>query len=539
MDDKLSPRFLPKGVSELWRSVLLARSILPADEALVASIFSRLYSVERPLALRALVDSVDAVEFGFSGVLSQISILNRCSAIVQLSIKTLEDLGENCCFEFIHPSIRIFLQPSRHPRTSPVFRFTVHESDSQYEIAQSCLTSLRYLSIAASDYLYYAAQYWCVHLKKVDDDRKNELQDLSYEIGLFHGRFSFWLETYDPDRGKARETAFTAPPTPLYYASLLGLPRVISRLLNQGSLANAPGGRHNRPLLAAIEADSAAAVTLLLSESANCNARYKNKDTGLMRAIIKRNNKQCEATLEQNDEIVQRLLDAGANLEFQSRRRKETALHLAVQTNSGDISIVKKLLGARANIEARDALGRTPLVWAAQYDNKNAIRTLLDSGADVKVRDLFGNTVMHLSEYPMDTLRLLADFGAPLDSHNNVAGYTPLHDAIERGIASKVQALLQFGANIDVRTITMVPQTALQIATKRYSQADSRSEKLNYQVIIWRLLSHNASLEGWEDEGFLDSASEAGALVDGIRIGDIRRKTIDRLADQGMHYAHR
>ncbi|KAL9044017.1 MAG: hypothetical protein Q9214_002817 [Letrouitia sp. 1 TL-2023] len=522
MGDRLSPGFLPGGVSELWRSMLLKSEMYSVEKALVASIFSRLYSAERPLTLRALRDSLGSV-YEFPDKLSQFSIFHRCPAILQFSVRSLKDLHEDCWFEFIHPAIRIFLQPSRYPRTSSLFQFTVHEPDSHYEIVETCLRCLSYWKYLASDdrtgstdYLSYAAQYWYVHLRKVDDHKKNELQHRSYEVGIFHGIFSFWLETYDPDLGEARKTGLQSLPTPLYYASLLGLPIVITRLLNQGYPVNAPGGKHNRPLLAGIEADSAAVVELLLSKGANCNARYKNKDTGLMRAIIKRNNKQCEATLKQNTEIVQRLLDAGANLELQSRQGKETALHMAVQNNSGDICIVQKLLDAGANIEARDAFGKTPLVWAAQYSNKNAVKILLSSGADVKVHDLAGNTVIHLIDSPMDILRLLAETGAPLNYHNDVAGYTPLHDAVERGKGRKVLELLHIGANIDAKTIAEVPLTALQLATMRYSQAVSPIEKMDYESIICRLLSRNASLEGWEDEGYL------GPLEEGV-LEDIRK----------------
>ncbi|KAL9611923.1 MAG: hypothetical protein Q9167_003446 [Letrouitia subvulpina] len=469
LDDRLSPEFLPKGVSDLWRSVLLTKlEACGAEKALVASILSRLYSAERPLTFRALRDSIDSEKLHFPDELSQHSVFHRYPAILQLSVRSLEGLDEEFCFELIHPSIRIFLQPSRHLRTSPLFQFTVHESNSHYEIVETCLACLlhwRYKDLdgitASTDYLSYAAQYWYTHLGKVDDYRKDELQHRSLDIGIFDGLFSFWLKTYDPDLGEGRKAGLTAIPTPLYYASLLDLPIVITRLINQGYDVNAPGGKHNRPLLAAIETDSAAAVKLLLSKGANCNARYKNKDNGLIRAIRKRNNKQCEATLKENEEIIQRLLDAGANLEVQCRRTKETALHTAVKNNSGDIRIVKKLLDAGADIEARDAFGKNPLVWAAQYNNINAIKILLSSGANVKVCDLAGNTVMHLTESPMDILRLLAETGAPLDHHNKAAGHTPLHDAAERGLGPKVLALLQLGANIDAKTIAEVPQTAL------------------------------------------------------------------------------
>ncbi len=50
--------------------------------------------------------------------------------------------------------------------------------------------------------------------------------------------------------------------------------------------------------------------------------------------------------------------------------------------------VISRLLGAGADIEVRDDLGRTPLMDAAAFNtNPEVIATLLNAGAEVDSRD--------------------------------------------------------------------------------------------------------------------------------------------------------
>jgi len=65
-----------------------------------------------------------------------------------------------------------------------------------------------------------------------------------------------------------------------------------------------------------------------------------------------------------------------------------TPLHRAV----GMPLVVKALVARKANLDARDSTGETPLHWAARYDDMEIVRLLIEAGADVTVKDREGRT---------------------------------------------------------------------------------------------------------------------------------------------------
>ena len=102
------------------------------------------------------------------------------------------------------------------------------------------------------------------------------------------------------------------------------------------------------------------------------------------------------------------------------------------------------LLDAGANIEARDAVGRTPLhvaalhVAAAGDGLPSPVEALLDAGADIEARDKDGSSALHLAagvEYrawASNNITILIDAGASIEARDN-DGRTPLHMAAGMG----------------------------------------------------------------------------------------------------------
>jgi hypothetical protein len=68
----------------------------------------------------------------------------------------------------------------------------------------------------------------------------------------------------------------------------------------------------------------------------------------------------------------------------------------------GDIPHLESLLGRPANLEARDTLGRTALMIAAQRGQRRAVEVLLSHGADPNAADAAGKT-------PLDAARAAGD----------------------------------------------------------------------------------------------------------------------------------
>lgn len=72
-------------------------------------------------------------------------------------------------------------------------------------------------------------------------------------------------------------------PSPLYYAALLGLLPCAEQLLYEGENIDIGGGKHEYPILAAVEMGEKEMVRLLLKKGADLNLRCANGDTVLSR----------------------------------------------------------------------------------------------------------------------------------------------------------------------------------------------------------------------------------------------------------------
>jgi len=87
------------------------------------------------------------------------------------------------------------------------------------------------------------------------------------------------------------------------------------------------------------------------------------------------------AALQKNKPAVLALIERGA----QVNRPGWTALHYAAA--AGDLDIMKLLLERHAYIDAASPTGTTPLMLAAREGQEDAVRLLLDEGADATLKD--------------------------------------------------------------------------------------------------------------------------------------------------------
>ena len=123
-------------------------------------------------------------------------------------------------------------------------------------------------------------------------------------------------------------------------------------------------------------------------------------------------------------------------------------LHLAA-TYGADRSVIALLLERRADIEARDNYGDTPLHTAIASDRLDVLVVLLENGADIEARDDFGDTPLHNAARASkpDVVAVLLDFGADIEARDELDN-TPLEEAAEHGDAATMSVLLDRGAEV-------------------------------------------------------------------------------------------
>jgi cytohesin len=228
--------------------------------------------------------------------------------------------------------------------------------------------------------------------------------------------------------------------TLLHQASQAGLAEMVKLLIAKGADVNAAADDGKIPL-----GDSALnghdnVVRLLLANGANINLSVKGKGTALHAsawnghstiveflitkgadvnvdstegtplhlaagASIKVGDKRCA-------EIVRTLLDEGADVNAKKIRNGSTALHGAAFR--GRTQTTEILIGAGANVSAKNDEGLTPLHNAARRGQHKAAKVLIAAGSDTNATDNEGHTALwHANNRGhSDVVKLLRIHGA-------------------------------------------------------------------------------------------------------------------------------
>lgn len=132
-------------------------------------------------------------------------------------------------------------------------------------------------------------------------------------------------------------------------------------------------------------------------------------------------------------------------------RTPEDALSLHEAAATGNARRLKTILGqSRVRVNASNSEGFTPLALAAFFGHLDAVKVLLESGADVNLRgpSRFANTALDAAVVggSAEVVRtLLAARGDP--TARSEGNYTPLHKAAAHGNLEIVRMLLDAGAN--------------------------------------------------------------------------------------------
>jgi ankyrin repeat protein len=152
----------------------------------------------------------------------------------------------------------------------------------------------------------------------------------------------------------------------------------IQSLLERGFDPNStsPNGQH--ALLLALSTESYKVAKVLLEDpQTQIDVRNEQDESPLMLAALKGQLDLCEA-----------LVARGADI----NKTGWTPLHYAA-TGGHDL-IVELFLAHYAYIDAASPNGSTPLMLAAMYGNPNAIKALLNAGADPELKNANGQTAL-------------------------------------------------------------------------------------------------------------------------------------------------
>lgn len=296
------------------------------------------------------------------------------------------------------------------------------------------------------------------------------------------------------DRGAAADAKDNESWTALHHAAREGHDAILPILLDKGAAIEARDKAGRTALMLAAEKGNHGAMGILLERGANPkftkDEELENTQTGdvtenlnatLLNAIL--NHDEAEAmrvlssgaipdtrskrhipalimaTSRKQEGIVQAILDAGGDVNIRATDTEKgidqiTALHIAA--SGGNLAILNALLAAKANVNAQDRSGYTPLMAAADFGSTVAIILLLDNGAQANLQTTDGEAALlfAVTRGNLDAARILLDKGADPNLADKEFT-TPLMIAAQLGdtdmtkllLANKADPKLRRGAN--------------------------------------------------------------------------------------------
>lgn len=183
---------------------------------------------------------------------------------------------------------------------------------------------------------------------------------------------------------------------------------------------------------------------------------------------------------------MQFLLDQGADCNL-TNRRKSTPLFWAIH----DEAKVRLLLARGAQVNHKQAEGRTPLFQAAGLGNATAIvRLLLDSGADPGATTANGQTPLHMAALRGNRASLKLLLARKVNVNARAGnGATALMGASSSGDSIAVQILLAAGADPN-------------LLTKKKDSALGDAATSGVEASVRLLLDHGAKVNVQDDRGY-------------------------------------
>ncbi len=319
-----------------------------------------------------------------------------------------------------------------------------------------CGANVNALSLQGSSSLLMAA--FADHFNSV-----KLLREAGAKIGIWEAAALGELELLKEflTQGADIEGANEAKMTPLMCASASGQSACVSYLLKSGADICAETSISHKAFFFAVNRNRLDVVRLLLDKGVDVLEKFEHESELFNNSSILHHCMGRKVRIG----TLQLLHDRGADINAKNSNGY-APLFMAILNHNADA--VKFLLNAGANIEERDSQSRTPLLKAVSLDlNVEIVGLLVEKGADVNARDERGSTPLHgaATSGNSSAAELLLNAGVEIDAQD-AGGSTAITLASTLGHKEDAALLRERGAKEET-IMDLMRELLASNATKR------------------------------------------------------------------------
>jgi hypothetical protein len=397
---------LPESLDETYDRIL--REIKKPNRDHARRLLQCLILAIRPLQVKELAE-VLAIDFNDAEEIPKLNpswrwedqeraLLTSCSSLI-----AIVGTGRSRVVQFSHFSVKEYLTSARLATSSQdVSRYHIAVEPAHTILAQACVSVLLQLgdhdeqdSVENAPLAGYAAEHWVRHAQV--EDVVTRIKGTEYLFDLDKPYFAAWRQLHDIYSGGGSscstfckfidfsKSRFNS--TPLYYASLCGFQGLVERLiLKYPWHLDAIGGYYMTPFVAALAGRHFQVAQVLHRNGASVDLQ------GIME------NTPLHSTVHYGDlEMIQGLLECKADLNARNIYGDTPLLFALALGSLEDPEVAQFLLVHGADPNACTNERSTPLHFASEYGNVEIARVLIEHGADVEVKDVEGKTPLVLA----------------------------------------------------------------------------------------------------------------------------------------------